>query len=90
MAIVGVVLTDAEMVRMTLNGFTRPWAPFIKSIVAQKELPDLGKVWDDFIQERIQEESLSKGQHKGDDENLAFAIWQGRSRGKPRRIQVET
>jgi hypothetical protein len=30
LSIVGEVMIDEEMVRMALNGFTKPWAPFIK------------------------------------------------------------
>jgi hypothetical protein len=37
-ALVGVVVSDEEMVRMTLNGFSKPWAPFIKGIVAREKL----------------------------------------------------
>jgi hypothetical protein len=69
---VGEVMTDEEMVRTTLNGFTKPWAPFIKGIVAPETLPKFDRLWDDFIQEEIREESLV-GQQKGDDENLALA-----------------
>ena len=38
------------------------------------------KLWDDFIQEEIQEESLA-GQQVGDDENLALASQARKSKG---------
>jgi hypothetical protein len=43
-------------------------------------LPKFDRLWDDFIQEEIQEESLSS-QQVGDDENLALASQARRSRG---------
>ena len=36
---VGEVVTDEEMVKLTLNGFTKPHAPFIKGIIAEETLP---------------------------------------------------
>jgi hypothetical protein len=81
LAAVGEVVTDEEMVRTALNGFTKPWAPFIKGIVARETLPKFDRLWDDFIQEEIREESLA-GQQKGDDENLALASQARKSKGK--------
>jgi hypothetical protein len=59
LATIGEVVIDEEMVRMALNGFINPWAPFIKGIVAQKTLPKFNRLWDDFIKEEIQEGSLA-------------------------------
>jgi hypothetical protein len=36
---VGEVVTDEEMVKLTLNGFTKTHAPFIKGIIAEETLP---------------------------------------------------
>jgi hypothetical protein len=63
-----------------LNGFSKPWAPFIKGILAWETLLKFDKLWDDFIQEEIQEESLA-GQQVGDGENLALASQARRSKG---------
>jgi hypothetical protein len=46
---IGEVVSDEELVRMDLNGFSNPWAPFIKGIVAQEKLPDFDRLWDDII-----------------------------------------
>jgi hypothetical protein len=81
LATVGEVMIDEEMVRTTLNGFTKPWAPFIKGIVAQETLPEFDRLWDDFIQGNIQEESLA-GQQKSDDENLSLSNQERKSKGK--------
>jgi hypothetical protein len=53
LAVVGEVVLDEELVRMALNGFSKPWAPFIKGIVAWETLPKFDRLWDDFIQEEI-------------------------------------
>jgi hypothetical protein len=44
-------VTDVELVRVALNGFTKPWTSFIEGICAQEKLPDFGQLWDDCIQE---------------------------------------
>jgi hypothetical protein len=80
LVVVREVVIDEEMVRTTLNGFTKPWAPFIKGIVARETLLKFDWLWDEFIQEEIQEESLA-GQQKGDDENLSLASQTRKSKG---------
>jgi hypothetical protein len=72
LAVVEEVVSNEELERTALNGFSRPWAPFIKAIIAWEKLPDFDRLWDDFIQKEIREESLV-GQQVGDDENLALA-----------------
>jgi 23S rRNA A1618 N6-methylase RlmF len=81
LAAVGEVVTDEEMVRTALNSFAKPWAPFINGIVARETLPKFDRLWDDFIQKEIQEQSLA-GQQKGDDENLALASQTRKNKGK--------
>ena len=60
-AIVGETVRDQELVRISLNGFTKPWAPFVKGIVAWENPPNWERLWEDFTQEEIQEDSLYKG-----------------------------
>jgi hypothetical protein len=72
LAVVGEVVSNKELVRTALNGFSKPRTPFIKGIVARETLPKFDKLWDDFILEEIREESLAC-QQVGDDENLALA-----------------
>jgi hypothetical protein len=69
------------MVRTDLNGFTKPWAPFIKGIIEWETLSKFDKLWDDFIQKEIREESLV-GQEKPDHENIALATQERKSKGK--------
>jgi hypothetical protein len=47
--VVGEVVTDEVLVRMALNGFSKPWAPFIKGIEAREKLPKFDRLWDEFI-----------------------------------------
>jgi hypothetical protein len=49
-------MDDLELVRMTLKGFMKQWTSFIKGIMAREKLPDWTRLWDDFIQEELQDE----------------------------------
>ena len=31
---------DEELVRITLNGFSKPWDTFVKGVVAREKIPD--------------------------------------------------
>jgi hypothetical protein len=59
LAIVGEVITDIELVRIALNGFTKEWEVFMKCVVRHEHLPDWSILWDDFTQEEIRERSQS-------------------------------
>jgi hypothetical protein len=74
LAVVGEVISDSELVRIALKGFTKEWEVFVKCVVGREHLPDWGRLWDDFTQEEIQEGSQSSGE-KGDgadEENVAL------------------
>jgi hypothetical protein len=53
--VVGEFITDSELVRISLNGFTKEWEVFLKCVVGCEHLPDWIRLWDDFTQEEIQE-----------------------------------
>ena len=40
LATVSVTISDGDMVRIALKGFTEEWKPFIKGIIAREKLPD--------------------------------------------------
>ena len=42
---------DKELVRIALNGFSKPWDTFVKGVVARENLPNWQRLWDDFVQE---------------------------------------
>jgi hypothetical protein len=51
--VVGVVITDSELVRIPLNGFTKEWEVFMMCVVGREHILDWSTLWDDFNQEEI-------------------------------------
>ena len=51
LGVVGSKIDDEELVRITLNGFSKPWDTFFKGVVARDKLPDWQRLWDDFVQD---------------------------------------
>ncbi len=49
LAVVGEKVSDLELVRIALNGFTKPWASFVKGIVARENLPNWESFCDDIV-----------------------------------------
>jgi hypothetical protein len=85
LAIVGEVISDLELVRIALKGFTKEWEVFVKCVVGHMHLPYWSRLWDDFTQEEIQEGSQSSGQKTdGDDENVSLAA-KRKKKGSSRR-----
>jgi hypothetical protein len=80
LAAVGEKVDDAELVNTTLNGFSKPWEPFVKGICAREKLPTFERLWDDCIQEETQEES--KANRQEGDENLALVSQTRKGKGK--------
>ena len=48
---VGEVVPNAELVRTTMNGVSKPWVVFVEDLVARENLPTWGMICDDFVQE---------------------------------------
>lgn len=78
LAVVGEVIADSELVRIALKGFTGEWDVFVKCVVGRKELPDWSRLWDNFTQEEIREESQSRDPDKSkdstEDPNVALHV----------------
>jgi predicted helicase len=53
----GEVISDSDLVRIALNGFTKDWEVFVKWVVVREHLLDWSRLWDDFTQEEIRERS---------------------------------
>jgi len=86
LAAVGEIVDDLQLVRTMLKGFGKEWTLFIKGIMEQEKLLDWSRLWDDFVQEELQDEELNGGHQKNDDEKLLFSA---RKRRKSlRRFQV--
>ena len=49
LAAIGEVVPDAELVRTTLNGVSKPWAMFEEDLVARENLPTWDRICDDFV-----------------------------------------
>jgi hypothetical protein len=73
LATVGETVDETELVRTTLNGFTKQWDMFFQGVVAREKLPDWERLWDDFTQEELRVGSSQASQPKiEDEENLAL------------------
>jgi hypothetical protein len=73
LAVVGEVISDLELVRIALKGFTKECEVFVKCVVGREHLPDLSRLWYDFNQEEIQEGYHSSGQKEDrTKENVAL------------------
>jgi hypothetical protein len=74
LAVVGEVISDSELVRIALKGFTKEWEVFLKCVVGREHLLHWSRLWDDFTQEEIREGSQSSRQQTdGADENVFLA-----------------
>ena len=83
LGVVGSKTEDEELVRIALNGFSKPWHTFVKGVVAREKLPDWQRLWDDFVQEETcmgqGSGSSSSAPEIVDEEALALI---GKSKGK--------
>jgi hypothetical protein len=74
LAAVGEFIPDSELVQIALKGFTKEWEVFVKCVVGREKLPDWSRLWDDFTQEEIREESQEKALDGADDKNVALVV----------------
>jgi hypothetical protein len=71
---VGEVISDSELVRIALKGFTKEREVFVKCVVGREHILYWSRLWDVFTQEDIQEGSQRSGQKTdGDDEDVSLA-----------------
>ena len=42
---------NAELVRTSMNGVSKPWAVFVEPLVAREKLPTWDRICDEFVQE---------------------------------------
>jgi hypothetical protein len=74
LAAVGEVISELELGRIALKGFTKEWDVFVKCVVGRENFPYWSRLWDDFTQEEIWMGSQSSGQKEDrTDENVALA-----------------
>ena len=53
LSVVGEAITDGELVRTALNGFSKKWNTFVKGVVSRENQPRWERLWDDFDREEI-------------------------------------
>lgn len=75
LADVGEAISEGQLFKIALNGFTQKWDGFIHGIVAREQFPHWRRMWDDFIQEKTKRIAKSSSQCSGGDEeeNVSFA-----------------
>jgi hypothetical protein len=59
------IVYSSELVRTTLNGFTKSWEIFVHGIMAHEHMPNWERFWDDLIQEETRHGSRSTNQQQG-------------------------
>jgi hypothetical protein len=85
LAVVEEVISDSELVRIALKGFTKEWELFMKCVVGHENLPYWRNFWDNFTQEEIQEGSQINGKNTdGNDENVVI-VAKRKKKGTSRR-----
>ena len=90
LSIVGEEVVDYGLVKVALKGRTKQRVTFVTGILAREKLPDQARLWDDFTQKEIWEESITRGQRKGgDEENLALVGQAKKGKGKAKQNQSE-
>jgi hypothetical protein len=80
---IGEIISDRELVMLTLNGLPSHWEPFIQSISGRSKFPKFGRLWADWTQEETR--LAVRGAHSSHhDESHALASHarKGRGRGK--------
>jgi hypothetical protein len=80
---IGEIISDRELVMLTLNGLPNYWEPFIQSISGRSKLPKFDRLWADCTQEetRLAARGVQSSHH---DESQALASHARRGRGRGR------
>jgi hypothetical protein len=82
---VGEVISNSELVRIALKGFTKEWEVFMKCVVGREHLPYWSRLWDNFTQEEIQKDLREVDRREME---LMERMWLLRQREKVRRRGV--
>jgi hypothetical protein len=83
LAAIGEIVHPSELVRTTINGFSKPWESFVRGIMAREHMPKWERLWDDFVQEELRVGSLSTSQQRGgDDEGDLSLLAKGKKKTK--------
>jgi hypothetical protein len=61
------IVDPSELVRTTLNVFSKPWEIFVRGILVREHIPSWEKLWDDFVQQELRGGSGYSSQQQGGD-----------------------
>jgi hypothetical protein len=83
LGVIGEIISDRELVMITLNGIPSHWEPFIQSISGQSKFPKFDGLWADCTQEetRLVARGMQCSHH---DENQSLATHARKRKGKRR------
>jgi hypothetical protein len=74
LGVVGEAIVDSDLVRTTLNGFSKQWVVFVGGIVSREKLPGWECLWDEFVQEDTQRGYVHGSSYTGPkEENVALS-----------------
>lgn len=84
LSVVGEVVSDPELVRIALKGFSKEWSVFVKCIVGREKLPDWSRLWDDFTQEEIRMGEMEEEAEGTSQENVALVAKGNKKKKNPK------
>jgi hypothetical protein len=80
---IGEIISDRELVMLTLNGLPSHWEPFIQSISGRSKLPKFDRLWADCTQEETRLAARgAQGSHHDESHALASHARKGKGRGR--------
>ena len=74
LTVVGEVISDSNLVWITLKDFTKEWVVFVKCVVGREKLLEWSRLWDDFTQKEIREGFQEKALYGAGDKNVALVV----------------
>jgi hypothetical protein len=80
---IGEIISDRELVMLTLNGLPSHWEPFIQSISGRSKLPKFDRLWADCTQEETRLAARgAQSSHHDESHALASHARKGKGRGR--------
>jgi hypothetical protein len=83
LAAVGEIISEAELGRIALKGFTKECDVFVKCVVGREIFLDWSRLWDDFTQEeiRMRSHSIGKKEDKAEEDVTLATKSKGKKKG---------
>ena len=77
---IGDIIDEDKLIKMTLNGLTRPWDEFIQTICARKEKLHYDNLWEECVQEEARVANREAVLSRDEDQAVAAHTKGGRKR----------